>query len=135
LKTVLFACVENSFRSQMAEAYFNKFAPKSWMAVSAGSRPAEKVHPNAILLMREEGIDISHKKPQPLTRELQTKAVVAIIVCGSAECPVVYARHVEEWNIPDPAKKSLDDARKVRDIIKEKVLNLIKKLTQKDLSS
>lgn len=135
MKTVLFACVENSFRSQMAEAYFNKFAAKSWMAVSAGSRPAEKVHSNAILLMREEGIDISHKKPQPLTRELQTKAEVAIIVCGSAECPVVYARHVEEWNIPDPAKMSLEDARKVRDTIKEKVLNLIEQLTSKDLNS
>jgi len=101
------------------------------MAVSAGSRPAEKVHPNAILLMREEGIDISHKKPQPLIRELQTRAEVAIIVCGSAECPVVYARHVEECSIPDPTKMSLDDARKVRDTIKEKVLNLIERSTSK----
>jgi len=131
LKVVLFACVENSFRSQMAEAYFNKFAPEGWRAISAGIRPAEKVHPNAILLMREEGIDISHRKPQPLTKELQTKANVAVIVCGSAECPVVYAKHVEEWNIPDPAKMPVDDARKVRDVIKSKVLSLIEKLTSK----
>jgi len=125
LKTVLFACVENSFRSQIAEAYFNKFAPEGWTAISAGVKPAEKVHPNAILLMREEGIDISQKKPQALTKELQLKADAGVIVCGSAECPVVYAKHVEEWNIPDPAKMPLDEARKVRDAIKSKVQKLI----------
>jgi len=66
-----------------------------------------------------------------LIREIQTRAEVAIIVCGSAECPVVYARHVEECSIPDPTKMSLDDARKVRDTIKEKVLNLIERSTSK----
>jgi len=129
LKVILFVCTENSFRSQIAEAYFNKFAPKGWTAISAGIRPAQKVHPNAVQLMLEEGIDISKKKPQPLTREIQTKPEIAIVVCGSAECPVVYAKHVEQWNIPDPAKMSVEEARKVRDIIKERVLHLIEKLT------
>ncbi|MEM3730613.1 MAG: arsenate reductase ArsC [Candidatus Bathyarchaeia archaeon] len=128
MKTVLFVCVENSFRSQIAEAYFNKFAPKGWMAISAGSKPTDRVHPNAVKLMLEDGIDISHKKPQPLTYELQTKPEIAIIVCGSAECPVVYAKHVEEWNIPDPAKMPLEEARKIRGLIKSRVLELIKKL-------
>jgi protein-tyrosine-phosphatase len=128
MKTVLFACVENSFRSQVAEAYFRKFAPKEWIAISGGVKPAAEVHPNAVLLMREEGIDISNKKPQALTKELQLKADVGIVVCGSAECPVVYAKHVESWGMPDPAKMSLDDARKVRDAIKNKVLSLIEKL-------
>lgn len=130
LKTVLFACVENSFRSQIAEAYFKKFAPKEWIAFSAGIKPAAKVHPNAVLLMKEEGIDISDRKPQILTKELQVKANVAVIVCGSGECPVVYAKHVESWNMPDPAKMSLEEARKVRDAIKSKVLSLIEKLKQ-----
>jgi protein-tyrosine-phosphatase len=125
LKTVLFACVENSFRSQIAEAYFTKFAPKDWTAISAGLKPAEEVHPNAIQLMKEEGIDISHKKPQALTTELQLKADIGVIVCGSAECPVVYAKYAEEWGVPNPAKMSLDDARRVRDTIKNKVLKLI----------
>ena len=129
MKTVLFACVENSFRSQIAETYFNKFAPKGWMAISAGIKPAEKVHPNAVQLMLEEGIDVSQNKPQPLTPELQIKADVAVIVCGSAECPVVYAKYVEEWNIQDPAKMSLEEARKVRNTIKNKVLSLVQKLT------
>jgi arsenate reductase len=128
LKTVLFVCVENSFRSQIAEAYFNRYAPEGWKAISAGIKPAENVHPNAVKLMLEEGIDISHKKPQPMTRELQEKAEIAIIVCSGSLCPVVYTKHVEEWNMPDPAKMPLDDARKVRDAIKARVLDLIERL-------
>ena len=128
MRTVLFVCVENSFRSQIAEAYFNKYAPKGWTAVSAGIKPAERVHPNAVRLMLEEGIDISHKKPQMMTRELQEKAEIAVIVCSGALCPVVYTRHVEEWNMPDPAQMPLDEARHVRDAIKAKVLDLIERL-------
>ena len=128
MKTVLFVCVENSFRSQMAEAYFNKYAPEGWTATSAGLTPAERVHPNAVMLMQEEGIDISRKKPQPMTRELQEKAEVAIIVCSGNLCPVVYTRRVEEWNMPDPAKMPLEEARKIRDAIKAKVLDLVERL-------
>jgi protein-tyrosine-phosphatase len=128
LKTVLFVCVENSFRSQIAEAYFNKYAPEGWTATSAGLTPAERVHPNAVMLMQEEGIDISHKKPQPMTRELQERAEVAIIVCSGSLCPVVYTKRVEEWNMPDPAKMPLDEARKIRDAIKAKVLDLVERL-------
>ncbi|MGQ9552023.1 MAG: arsenate reductase ArsC [Candidatus Bathycorpusculaceae bacterium] len=128
MRYVLFACAENSFRSQMAEAYFNKFAPRGWKAISGGVKPAEAVHPNAVLLMREEGVDISRNKPKPLTVEDQMKAEVGVIVCGSAECPVVYAEHVEEWNLPDPAKMPLEEARKIRDTIKSKVLKLIETL-------
>jgi len=131
LKNVLFVCTENSFRSQVAEAYFNRFAPKDWNAVSAGIRPAEKVHPNAVKLMQEEGIDISHKKPHLLTKELQEGAEVGVIVCSGAECPLVFAKRVEEWNMPDPAKMPLDEARKVRDKIKRKVLSLVQELAQK----
>jgi len=128
LKTVLFVCVENSFRSQIAEAYFNKYAPEGWTATSAGLTPAERVHPNAVMLMQEEGIDISHKKSQPMTRELQERAEVAIIVCSGSLCPVVYTKRVEEWNMPDPAKMPLDEARKIRDAIKAKVLDLVERL-------
>ena len=132
LRTVLFICVENSFRSQIAEAYFNRYAPQGWIALSAGLTPAERVHPNAVKLMLEEGIDISRKKPQLLTRELQEKAEVAIIVCGGdngSMCPVAYSKHVEQWNVPDPAKMDLEKAREIRNTIKEKVLGLIGRLT------
>ncbi|MEM2902322.1 MAG: arsenate reductase ArsC [Candidatus Bathyarchaeia archaeon] len=128
MKTVLFICVENSFRSVIAEAYFNKYGPKGWKAMSAGIQPAESVHPNAVRLMLEEGIDISHKKPQIMTRSLQEEADVAVIVCSGALCPIVYTGHVEEWNIPDPAEVSVEEARKIRDAIKQRVLNLIDRL-------
>ena len=133
MKTVLFVCVENSFRSQIAEAYFNKFAPEGWRAISAGLTPAENVHPNAVKLMLEEGIDMSHKKPQLLTKEIQEEADIAIIVCSSALCPIVYTEHVEEWNMPDPAKMPLEEARKIRDEIKDKVLNLIERIKSKQI--
>ncbi|MEM2557195.1 MAG: arsenate reductase ArsC [Candidatus Bathyarchaeia archaeon] len=125
---VLFVCVENSFRSQIAEAYFNRFAPEGWRAVSAGLTPAERVHPNAVRLMLEEGIDISHKKPQLLTREMQEAADIAVIVCSGALCPIVYTEHIEEWDMPDPAKMPLEEARKVRDAIKKRVIDLIERI-------
>ncbi|MGB9806675.1 MAG: arsenate reductase ArsC, partial [Thermoproteota archaeon] len=128
IKTVLFVCVENSFRSQIAEAFFNKIAPKGWVAISAGSRPADKIHPNAIILMKEKGIDISQKKPKLLTKDLQKVSDVAVIVCGGNECPIVYASYVEEWNFPYPAKMSLEEARKIRDAIEKKVVDLVSRL-------
>ncbi|MCS7119644.1 MAG: arsenate reductase ArsC [Nitrososphaerota archaeon] len=130
MKTVLFVCVENSFRSQIAEAYFNKYAPEGWRAVSAGIQPADKVHPNAVKLMLEDGINISRKKPKLITRKLQENADVAVIVCSGALCPIVYAKHIEEWNIPDPARMTLGEARKIRDEIKQRVIDLIKRLKQ-----
>lgn len=129
--TVLFVCVENSFRSQIAEAYFNRFAPDGWRAISAGLTPAEKVHPNAVRLMLEEGIDIGQKKPQLLTREMQERADIAVIVCSGALCPIVYTERVEEWNIPDPAKMPLEEARKIRDAIKDRVLDLAERIKLK----
>ncbi|MEM2972184.1 MAG: arsenate reductase ArsC [Candidatus Bathyarchaeia archaeon] len=131
MKTVLFVCTENSFRSQIAEAYFNKYAPEGWKAISAGIQPAEKVHPNAVRLMLEEGIDLSHKKPQLITKTIQAEADIAIIVCGDSQCPIIRAKHVEKWNIPDPAKMPLEEARKIRDTIKSMVLSLIEKLTER----
>lgn len=81
--------------------------------------------------MREENIDISNKKPEVLNYEFQAKANAALIVCGSAECPVVYVKDVEEWNVPDPAKMSIEEARKIRDLIKAKVLEYVEKQRQK----
>jgi len=130
-RIVLFVCTENRFRSQIAEAYFNAMAPPGWRAVSAGSKPAEEVHPNAVKLMLEEGIDISGKKPKPLTPELERISEIGVVVCGESEsgtCPVVHTRYVEHWEIPDPARMSLDDARSVRDEIKRRVIDLVEKI-------
>ena len=126
---MLFVCTENRFRSQIAEAYFNAMALPGWRAVSAGSEPAEEVHPNAVKLMLEEGIDISGKKPKPLTPELQRIAEIGVVVCGeSGTCPTVYTRYVEDWGIPDPARMSLEEARKVRDEMKRRVIDLLERI-------
>ena len=130
-RIVLFVCTENRFRSQIAEAYFNAMAPPGWRAVSAGSKPAEEVHPNAVKLMLEECIDISGKKPKPLTPELERISEIGVIVCGESEsgtCPVVYTRYVEHWEIPDPARVSLDEAREVRNEIRRRVIDLVEKI-------
>lgn len=128
MKTVLFICAENSFRSQIAEAYFNKYAPKGWRAMSAGVTPAERVHPNAVKLMLEEDADIREKKPQPLTPELQEQAELVVIVCGGGLCPVVSAKYVERWEVPDPAPMTIEEAREVREGIKRRVFGLIERL-------
>ncbi|MCQ5376168.1 MAG: arsenate reductase ArsC [Methanomassiliicoccales archaeon] len=131
MRIVLFVCVGNSFRSQVAEAYFNKYAPQGWVAVSAGIIPEEKVHQNAIVLMQEEGIDISHKKPRRLNDELQEMADVAVVVCSGDFCPILHAKQVEKWPMPDPHLMPLDEARRVRDKIKEKVIELTGRLTER----
>ncbi|MEM2943724.1 MAG: arsenate reductase ArsC [Methanomassiliicoccales archaeon] len=130
MKMVLFVCVGNSFRSQVAEAYFNTYAPPGWKAISAGIMPEENVHPNAIALMREEGIDISQKKPQGLSERLQETADMAILVCSGDYCPVLHTREVEKWPMPDPHFMPLDEARKVRDEIKRKVMELVSRLSR-----
>jgi len=128
MRRVLFVCVENSFRSQIAEAYFNKYAPEGWTAVSAGVKPSEMVHPNAVKLMLEEGIDISGKRPRLLDREIQEQADLAIIVCSGSQCPVIYAKKVLEWNIADPADLPLEEARRIREEIKRRVLELVENI-------
>ncbi|MEM3615899.1 MAG: arsenate reductase ArsC [Candidatus Methanomethylicia archaeon] len=135
LGLLLFVCVENTFRSQIAEAYFNTFAPEGWKAISAGVKFAENVHPNAIKLMSEEGIDISFKKPKLLTRELQENVDMAVIVCSGGECPLLFVERIEEWGLPDPAKMSLEEARAIRDLIKSKVLNLIERIKERGLEA
>lgn len=129
LRKVLFVCVQNSFRSQVAEAFFNANPPEGWVAISAGPKPAEKVNPNAVQLMAERGIDISGKKPKKLTSEMEAEADVVVIVCGGAECPVVNAKYIENWEIEDPAGKSLEDAHRIIDRIEYRVKDLIKRIS------
>lgn len=135
-KTVLFLCVHNTFRSQMAEAYFNKFAKEKgirWEAKSAGFLKADKVNEKAIILMKEEGIDISDKKPKLVTNKMLKSADKIVVVCQECEeqglCLVLPKnKDIEYWRLPNPAQMELDQARVIRDQIKERVLNLIEKL-------
>jgi len=128
LKTVLFVCVHNAGRSQMAEALFNTMTKGRHRGISAGSQPSNHVNPNAVKAMNEIGIDISGGKPKKLTGEMVEAADKVIIMgCGEEVCPVV-PKEIEDWQLEDPEGKSLKEVRAIRDQIKERVTQLIETL-------
>jgi arsenate reductase len=128
-KTILFVCVHNSGRSQMAEAFFNQMAKGKARAYSAGTQPADKVNPVVIEVMREAGIDISGNKPKALTMDMIEKADRVITMsCGAeAVCPATFVQ-TEDWALEDPQGKTLEQVRKIRDEIKERVTRLVDEL-------
>jgi len=132
VKKVLFVCVENARRSQMAEAIFNMLARGRAVAVSAGDRPALRVDPKAIEVMKEIEIDITEQRPKSIAVEMIEEAdVVVTMGCGADVCPVVPKR-VEEWKIQDPAGKPIAKFREVRNEIKKRVEKLVKSLDVAD---
>lgn len=126
---VLFVCVENAGRSQIAEGFFRKFATK-FEVVSAGTEPKSKLNPTVIDVMKEVGVDITNQKPKILSNEMIKDSIRTINMgCMDREsCPSLFASNVLDWNITDPAGKTIEDVRKIRDQIKFEVLALIKKL-------
>lgn len=127
-RRVLFVCVENSNRSQMAEAFARIHFGSRIEARSSGSQPSGKVHPKAIASMRELGYDLSKHKSKPLSEIPNIEFdLVATMGCGD-ECPNVAARRHESWDIPDPREMAPDEFRKVRDSIERKVKQSLEKL-------
>ena len=122
MKTVLFACVHNAGRSQMAAAWFNALAdPSRARALSAGTNPADRVHPAVVEAMKEVGIDVAGARPQRLTDELAASADWLITMgCGEA-CPVVPGVKRDDWAVDDPANLPLSQVRSIRDAIKRRV--------------
>lgn len=129
MKKVIFACVHNAGRSQMAAAFFNAFADRSKAtAVSAGTQPAEKIHDCVLEAMKQLEIDLSTVKPQLLTENLASGADFLITMgCGEA-CPYVPGLKREDWPFSDPKGKSIDEVYVIRDQIKDRVLNLLEEL-------
>ena len=126
--TVLFICIHNAGRSQMAEAFFNKLSGGRYIGLSAGSKPSENVNPVVVDAMKEIGIDISGNKPKKLTKEMLLEADLAITMgCGEDACPIA-PNELREWNIEDPHGKSIEVIRKIRDDIRKKIENLIREL-------
>jgi len=117
MKKILFVCIENSCRSQMAEALFNSMA-KDARAESAGIKPAREIDKMAVKVMKEIGIDISSKKPRMLTYDMNKKFDVIVTMGCIDGCPVTPKEKTIEWNIPDPKGKDIEEYRKVRDKIK-----------------
>jgi arsenate reductase len=126
MKTVIFACVHNAGRSQMAAALFNKLAnPEKARALSAGTSPGERVHPEVVAVMREQGIDVSGARPRKLTPELASEAQLLITMGCGDECPFVPGLRTEDWPLEDPKGRPLERVREIRDEIRLRVEDLI----------
>jgi arsenate reductase (thioredoxin) len=123
MKYVLFVCTQNAGRSQMAQALFERHGPDDVCAESAGDAPASEVHPVVVEAMREVGIDLTGRRPKKLTLEMQLHADWAITLACGAQCPYVPTT-VEDWDVEDPAGKSLDEVRAIRDDIERRVVEL-----------
>jgi arsenate reductase len=126
MKTVLFACVQNAGRSQMAAAIFNQLAdPILARAVSAGTQPGVHVHPEVLEVMREDGVDLSNVVPRKLTDELAASASMLITMgCGDA-CPVVPGARRDDWPLEDPKGKPIERVREIRDEVRHRVEALL----------
>ena len=126
MTTVLFACVHNAGRSQMAAAFFNALAdPERARAISAGTHPAGHVHPEVVVTMRDAGLDVAGAQPLLLTPELaRTVNVLVTMGCGE-ECPFVPGVEVLDWNIDDPKGQPLDRVAEIRDTVRRNVISLI----------
>jgi protein-tyrosine-phosphatase len=126
--TVLFLCVHNAGRSQMALGWFNHLAGDRAVAWSGGSEPGKEVNPSAVLAMAEVGIDIAQEFPKPWTDEMvQAADVVVTMGCGDA-CPLFPGKRYEDWELPDPAGQDLDAVRPIRDEIEQRVRGLLHSL-------
>ncbi|MBE1551117.1 protein-tyrosine-phosphatase [Mycobacterium sp. OAS707] len=126
--TVLFLCTHNAGRSQMALGYFTRLAGDRAVAYSGGSEPADQVNPAAVEAMAEVGIDITGQQPKRWTQEMVEQAdVVVSMGCGDT-CPVIPGRRYEDWVLPDPAGRPVDEVRPVRDEIERRVRQLLTEL-------
>jgi protein-tyrosine-phosphatase len=126
---VLFVCVQNSGRSQMAAGLLHQRAAGLVHVRSAGSDPGERINPNVVTAMAEVGVDLSQEFPKPLTDEVVRAADAVITMgCGDA-CPIYPGKRYEDWEIPDPAERTLEEVRAIRDEIDERVQALLRSLT------
>ena len=126
--TVLFVCVHNAGRSQMAAGYLRELAGDRVEVLSAGSEPKDRINPVAIEAMAEEGIDIAGNTPKVLTVEAVRESDVVITMgCGDA-CPIFPGKRYEDWELEDPAGKELETVRRVRDDIRSRVDSLVAEL-------
>lgn len=129
MRTVLFVCVHNAGRSQMAAGYLQAFAGDRVRVLSAGSEPADQINPVVVAAMAEDGIDITATAPKLLTTAaVQESDVVITMGCGDT-CPIFPGKRYEDWQLDDPAGLGIDDVRPIRDEIRRRVEDLASNLT------
>ena len=126
MDTVIFACVHNAGRSQMAAAFFNHLAdPRAARAVSAGTQPGDRVHPVVVDVMKEVGLDLTRNRPRKLTEELAQGATLLITMGCGDECPYVPGLVRDDWPLPDPKGQPIEEVRRIRDEVRRRVTELL----------
>ena len=130
MKKILFVCVENAGRSQMAEGFFRKIAPDAYQGISAGTKPVSEINPLAIQAMKEVDIDISQNQSKLITNEMisESSSVVNMGCMDKESCPALFVEDVADWDIEDPKGKRFEDVRIIRDSIEIKVKELVSEL-------
>ena len=128
--TVLFVCIENSFRSVMAEAFFNANAPRGWRAISAGVEPRGVLNPKVVSLMGEVDLDVSKKIPELVTREMIDHAWRVVTFHCVDRCPAGAIAKNEDWSIPGATGKTEAQLQEIRDDVRRHVLDLISRLAK-----
>jgi arsenate reductase (thioredoxin) len=124
MTTVLFACLHNAGRSQMAAAFFNQAARKA-RAISAGTTPGERVHPEVVAVMREVGLDLGDLRPRLLTAELGAGVALLVTMGCGEECPYLPGARVVDWSLDDPKGLPIERVRAIRDEIRARVAALV----------
>jgi protein-tyrosine-phosphatase len=126
-KSVLFVCVQNAGRSQMAEGFFKKYAPKEYEGISAGTMPVSEINPLAVEVMREVDIDISGQKSKEITEDMirNSSKIVNMGCMDKVSCPTLFLQNLLDWNIEDPKDKQIDKVREIRDKIEQRVKELV----------
>jgi arsenate reductase len=126
VNTVLFACTHNAGRSQMAAAFFGSLAdPVKARPISAGTEPSDRVHPVVVEAMREAGLDLSSATPRRLTDELARTATLLVTMGCGEQCPYVPGLERDDWELPDPKDRPLEEVRAIRDTIRRRVEQLL----------
>jgi protein-tyrosine-phosphatase len=128
MSTVLFVCLHNAGRSQMSQAMFERAAAGRHHALSAGTTPSARIHPEVVTVMLEIGIDLGGRTPQPLTLQLAEVADVVITMGCGDQCPYIPGKRYLDWDLPDPQGRPLDEVRALRDEIAGRVQVLLRDL-------
>jgi arsenate reductase (thioredoxin) len=136
-KTVLFVCVENVGRSQMAEGFFRKYAPRGYVTLSAGTKPSGYINPLAIEVMKEVGIDISNQKSKDITEDMMRNStkIVNMGCMDKSFCPTLFIPNVIDWGIEDPKGKPIEKVREIRDDIDRRVRHLAAELNKDSMQT
>lgn len=126
-KSVLFVCVQNAGRSQMAEGFFKKYAPKEYEGISAGTMPVSEINPLAVEVMREVDIDISGQKSKEITEDMirNSSKIVNMGCMDKVSCPTLFLQNLLDWNIEDPKDKQIEKVREIRDEIEQRVKEFV----------